>query len=243
MDKMFGVKGQISNFPFNDLKEIIYEKDGIEIEIDNSTVLINVEDEAYLETAMEIARIYLLSYSIRQNIKMGVNFNQKWKLNANKGKEILLELSDKIKLTDRVHINSITSIATLKGTARIITKEMYDSASFSNDSLLVEKALKYPFLKKVLSYLGEEVIDEEKPLYGIYKALELITHNFEGQEKNQGRKKLAELIGKGKKYVDDIMETTQIQRHAVTQSSRKLSDIECKQRAKILIDAFCKSLI
>ena len=57
-----------------------------------------------------------------------------------------------------------------------------------------------------------------------------------------GREKLARLVGQGVRYVDDLMQTTQIMRHARTQAKRVLVDEECRQRAKILIEAYAGAI-
>jgi hypothetical protein len=47
----------------------------------------------------------------------------------------------------------------------------------------------------------------------------------------------------GKRYIDDIMQTSGLTRHHNDPNARPaLSDQECKARATILIDAFTKSI-
>jgi len=56
--------------------------------------------------------------------------------------------------------------------ARIVGKS--DSASFLANQSLVEKNLKDETLKQALGFYSEKVVDEKRPLYGIYKALEVL---------------------------------------------------------------------
>lgn len=241
MNKPFGIQGEIANFPFKDLQETFYNQDGIEIEVKDSIMFIGVDDESKLDNAKELARLYLSIWSERQNIKVGVDFNHTWKTNPQGGKDHFLELHDSVKVTERVQIQTVTHQANIQGKARIVTQEMHDSASFTNDSSVLKKALKYPTLKSALLHFSQEVVDDERPLYGVYKALEAITGHLDKSEK-EGRKKLAGLVNQPLSYVGDVMQTAQIKRHNNTNATRKLEDSECKQRAKILIDAFANSL-
>lgn len=87
-----------------------------------------------------------------------------------------------------------------------------------------------------------EAIDNDRPLYGVYKALEALTAALPN-----GREGLGMLVGLGgkaaKKYVDDVMQTAQLTRHHHDPNvQRVLTDEQCKERARILLDAFAKSM-
>ena len=60
---------------------------------------------------------------------------------------------------------------------------------------MVSKALGDTTLRTALRYFNEEVVDDNRPLYGIYKAIEVIAHHLG----NDGWKQLAALAGKNKK--------------------------------------------
>jgi hypothetical protein len=119
------------------------------------------------------------------------------------------------------------------------------SESFTNDSIIVRKALRNTTLAHALNYYAEEIIDHDRPLYGIYKALEQIsTHLGKG---SKGRGALATLAGKPRKFVDDIMETAQTERHseqwlALKKTKVLLTDQECIERAQLLIKVYADSL-
>ena len=238
MNREFGAQGQIENFPFKDINETILDKDGVIIEVKDGIMYVEADSGNLLDSVIMYANLYLAIWTKRQNLKVTVNFNHKWKLNNNGGKDIRLEFNDSISLIDRVQTKTFTHDVSIQGRARIISQGMHDSASFQNDTLVFYKALKHPVLKQVLLYFSEEVMDAKKPLYGIYKALEAITNHLG----KSGREKLANLAGQPANYVKDIMETTQTERHDKTDASRKLDDDECKRRAKNLIDVFSNSL-
>jgi len=238
MTKQFGTQGTIDNFPFKDLEETLHDNDGVEIEVKNGVLYIGVDDEVKLETAKEIARFYLSLWSKRQNIKLSVNFNHSWKVNIDGVKETTLVFNDSIKLVDRIQTTSTHEVH-IQGKSRIVTQEMHDSVSFKNDLAMFIKANKHPVLKKAIQHFSEEVVDDNRPLYGVYKALEAITKHLDS---NSGRKKLADLAGQPYSYVNDVMQTTQTVRHDSTNATRILDDAECQRRAKILIDVFSNSL-
>lgn len=237
MDKAFGAQGKIENFPFRDLNETLDDKDGV-IEVKDGVMYVGADSLVLLDSAIESAHLHLAIWTERQNLKITVDFNHKWKLNTNGGKDIALEFNDTVKVIDRIQIKTITHDVSIQGKARIITQEMHDSASFKNNFPVFYKALEHPVLKQALLHFSEEVVDVKRPLYGVYKALEAITKHLG----KSGRKKLANLAGQPDSYVEDIMETTQTERHNKTDGSRKLDDDECKRRAKNLIDIFSNSL-
>ena len=238
MNKEFGAQGHIENFPFRDLNETVLDKDGVIIEVKDGIMYVEADTENLLESAIMYADLYLAIWTKRQNLKVTVDFNHKWKLNKNGGKDINLEFNDSVSVIDRVQTKTFVSDVSIQGRARIISQEMHDSASFLNDTSVFYKALNHPVLKQALLYFSEEVVDAKKPLYGIYKAIEAITNHLG----KSGREKLAKLAGQPANYVNDIMETTQTERHDKTHASRKLDDDECKRRAKDLIDIFSNSL-
>ena len=111
--------------------------------------------------------------------------------------------------------------------------------------MLFEKARKYSALKSILYYFDEEVLDDEQPLYGIYKALEAIISYYQETYKlseTEARKKVAALAGQPLSYINDVIQTTQVKRHHKTLARRKLDDNECRNRAHLLIDLFARSL-
>jgi hypothetical protein len=245
MNKPFGAQGEIINFPFKDLHETFYNQDGIELEINNGVLYVGVDNEADLEEAKEMARLRLAAWSERQNIKTKVDFNHAWETNPQGTISHSLELGDSVKPVERLQVQTTTHQITIKATASIVTQQMLDSVSFTNDESTVQKAQKYPALKSALLYYNEEIVDNDRPLYGVYKALEAIISQLQAANnlgEKQARKKLAGLAGQTPSYVDDVIQTTQVKRHHRTAATRKMSDEECRHRAKILIDAFASSL-
>ena len=59
MNKSFGLQGDIINFPYEDLTEPFHDEDGIEIQVKDGIMLIGVDDENKLDTAKELAGLYL----------------------------------------------------------------------------------------------------------------------------------------------------------------------------------------
>ena len=82
MKKRFGTQGKIIGFPFKDLHETFYNQGGIEIEIKDGVLYVGVDDQNRLKEAKAIARLYLATWSKRQQIKTKVNFNNSWQTNS-----------------------------------------------------------------------------------------------------------------------------------------------------------------
>ena len=146
---------------------------------------------------------------------------------------IRLTLSDTVKVCADIRVSQVI----IQGKARIVTAA-YDSAKLSTYSSQGGKSQRSTALANALKYFSEETINDERPLYGIYKAIEALAAAVTG-----GREALGKLVGHGKAYVDDVMQTAQLTRHHNDANARKiLTDQQCKERAKILIDAFAKSI-
>jgi hypothetical protein len=116
----------------------------------------------------------------------------------------------------------------------------------TNVTELVKKALTDEPLRLALQYYRTEIVEADRPLYGVYKAIEEITKHFNKQGIKNARKKLGELAGFDEKFVEDIMSTVNVGiegRHSSGYSGlRRLSDEECRHRARLLIEAYARSL-
>lgn len=237
MDKAFGAQGKIQNFPFKDLSEIVHGSDGVLIKVKEGIMYVEAESENLLNEEIQNAHLFLALWTQRQDSKVTADFSHQWKLNSKGGKDIALEMTDTVTMRDRFQA-TITHVVSTQGRARIITQKMQDSASFIHDTPLFQKTKKHPVLKQVILHFSEEVVDAKRPLYGVYKALEAITKHL-GEK---GREKLADLAGKEKKFVGEIMGAAQRERHHDPDDFIGLDEDECKKRAKYLIDVFSTSL-
>lgn len=235
MAKKLGMRSELEGYPWKDVNES-FEENGIEISIHDGVIEVGYDTTADKQRAERLARLYLSADTLRTGTKVIVNFNYTWEENASGGLDHSIGLSDQIKVTDRLQVR--TSQATITGKARIVRPQDHDSASLTNDTDMVRKAMYDPTLEKSLGYFADEVTDDDRPLYGAYKAIEGITKHFG----SDGKQRLGALVGKGKSYVDDLMQTTQPTRHAVTPARRLLSEEECVRRTKELIEAYALTI-
>ncbi len=247
MNKPFGAQGKIINFPFKDLHETFYNQDSVELEINDGVLYVGVDNEANLERAKDFARLYLAAWSERQQIKITVDFNHAWQTNSQEVKNHRLELGDSVKPVERLQAQTTTHQITIKTTASIVTQQMHDSASFTHDTRMINKALNNAVLRNALMYFNEDIINDDKPLIGIYKAIQEIAIHLGTGSESKGQEELAKLAGENVKYVKEITETAQIHRHSQEWLAKKkakavLTEEVCRERAKILIDAFASSL-
>ena len=96
-------------------------------------------------------------------------------------------------------------------------------------------------LRNALKHFSQEVVDDDRPSYGIHTALEeLLSACGDG---STGRSKLGAVAGHDKTFVDEVMLTAQTERHFPGyKASRVLSDQEYRDRARALIDAYANSV-
>lgn len=231
-ESKYGLRGELRpKYPFEDHVEEL-SVDGMKVIIDKGVISISYDDESGEIHAREIVKQLLHIWSFRNGVKITADLNQKWHLEPQGNKNISLNLSEEVKATDFVMVTVTSS----ERNAKVTGKAAYDSRNFENDLVLLAKSSKDASLKKALEFYYEEVIDSKRPLYGVYKAVEELYKNLGGIAK------LVNLVGKNTKYVEEIKETAQTSRHARTPGNKRLSDEECKERAKTLIEAYSRSI-
>lgn len=232
MDKPYGLRGELEpKWMFQGLEETLVN-DGITITVKESVLEVGYDNETDEQAARELVKLYLFNQTRNTNFKVTATLNQSWRIENNK-KKFAIGLDAAIKPSGQVRIAS----ADVETRASIAPANIYDSRSLHNSTDIVKKALEDKPLAKALEYYADEVVDADRPLYGIYKALEELAKHLDGRDK------LGQLAGQNEKYVDDVMQTTQIARHySGVRASRILSDDECRERANILIEAYANSL-
>lgn len=240
--KLFGFNGTI--IPTSAVKDLNdeWEQNGIFFSIQNGVFEITFSSKKEEEKALCIAKLFIQAWNFRHDTKLTVNFNHFWEPKDNGDTVHDLSLTENVKLTERVIMTHITTHKLSCGImARIVNK--FDSASFFADQSLVEKCVKDESLRRVLEFYSEEVVDEKRSLYGIYKALEILIEKLKaGGNKGDGMEALGKLTGETKKYVEEVIESTQSQRHAITPARSLLSEQECRNRARRLIEAYADSI-
>ena len=110
--------------------------------------------------------------------------------------------------------------------------------SVLNNTEMVKKCIKDRSLSKALRLYAEEVAEERRSLYGIYKIIEELAANLREVGGGDGSQLLGKLAGHSKKYIKDLKQSTQHKRHARTQARKVLSEEECRKRVKIIIEAY-----
>lgn len=237
MNTPYGLRAELQGYPWKDIAEE-FENDGIKIKVAVGIMEVGYDKEEDGEKAKKIAQLYVNSQNFRNGKKITANFNHTWKPSVSRGRHFSQMLNDQINMNDRLQGQSQTHQASITGRAYIVSAQMRDNASFINDSVMVDKALRDEILAEALDYFSKEVVENDRPLYGVYKAVEIITSHL-GEN---GRKKLAALADKPEKYVSDLMYTANIERHAISAAKPLISDNECKERATTLIKAYANSI-
>lgn len=235
--KKYGFQGTIS--PSNIIKELSenWEQNNILYSIENSVFKAEFDTEEQEEEAKKIANIHIAAWNFTNNTHLVVDFNHSWKPGENGAKNYSLRLTENLKISDS---NSIIHKANSERGLYVIGK--FYSISFKENSSLVDKASRDDALREALEFYSEEVTDSKRPLYGIFKAVETLTKHLNKEYPQKGRKVLGKLAGENERFVQDIMESADFQRHANPRAKRKLSDEECKNRTKKLILAYANSL-
>lgn len=234
--KPFGISGSLSHSSiFRDIEDNILYDEGLVVSRHNEILAVGFDKKEDRGRAEKIAKEYIVSWSFRNNIKVDVIFNSSWEPDTSGNLVSKSEFHESVTLHDRVIITVI------KKELGYTVKQASDSYNFENDTNLVKKAEGDPTLSLILEYFYNEVMDAPRPKVGIYRILE------ELEKKLGGRESLARIVGEKKIYVDDIMQTVQEHRHSLVWLISKkvkvvLSQQECLDRTRRLIDAYIKSI-
>jgi hypothetical protein len=223
-DLPFMIGGTIHGLVETDLTET-FTRDGVEISIKGSQVQARYGNQDERDVAEELMESYVDAWAFDHDTRLKIVFHSSSERKPDGTTTHTRQAAASVLLSSR--LQTVTTRA--DG-----TQEQYDSASFVNEDGLVSQARSNEVLRKALRHYNEEVADNEKPLYGIYKALEVIADAL------GGRAKLAALVGETKSYVDAVMETTQTERHSTTRARALLPDDECRGRARRLIQAYAE---
>lgn len=198
-------------------------------------IAIEYEDEALAREARDVVKLYLAAHNLENGTNYRVDLNQSWRTHAGRSKTIEMELSEALSMAESLSVR--VTQATITGRARIVSHG-FDSEILDNQTALVDKCRKDPALASSLTYFNEEVIDDDRPLQGLYKVIEALTKALPG-----GRETLGKLAGHDKKYVTDVTQAAQLTRHHDDPDAKRvLTDEECKERVKILIRAYANAV-
>ncbi len=238
MDKKFGISAELTGYLG---KDVNYEKDvdGIHLNVHDGIIELSYDVATDEPRAKELAVAYINAYILRTDLKITEHFNHSWQKSQTGATNHSMQFASEVKMSSRLQGVS-THQKTQSAAARIVTQDAFDSASFANDSAMASKTLADITLKRALHYYAREVVDADRPLSGIYNAVEVITNHLGGDK--VGRPKLAALARKNSSYVSDLMQATQATRHPDPNTVVRLSENECKDRAKILINAYAQSV-
>lgn len=234
------MRAAIEGFFSKDAK-YVKEENGVCLKVENGVIELSYDTKEGEAVAKEMARAYFDAYIFRTGYKITAEFSHTWAANDNGGIDQTIHVSDKVQLTEHITISLLTGQRTITGTASIVTEESYDSASLEPDAEMASQALNNRTLQRAMHYYAHEVIGADKPMAGIYNAVEVITNSLGGA--TEGRKALAKLAGKPPKYVSDLMQAAQPTRHPDPNTKINMPLEEATERAKLLITAFANSLV
>lgn len=230
-DMPFGWRGQIE--PVTVQVEPIENSlaDNIKITIKDHVLEVGYQTEEDSERAIQLAKQFISAWIFDHDCKITVDLSQSWRTREDGGKAFMVHATATL-----ITSGSISVIGQVIDANGNIVKQQ------NPDITLMRKAASNAVLSKALQYYTEEVVDQDRPLYGVYKAIEELTTHLGELYKTNGRECLGKLVEQNKDFVADLMETTQLQRHARTTARSRLTEQECRSRAKALIQGYANSL-
>jgi hypothetical protein len=183
-----------------------------------------------LEIAQEVVDVWAFSHGI--TLKPDFDLATAWEPNEHGGVDTEVRAVDRGSATDSVD----TELTTVDESGNVQTTSTHGYSLAANVTL-TELAVSNKALRQALRYYNNEALDEQRPLYGIYKAIEAIAKRLPG-----GRQALGKLANQNRKFVEDVMQTANSTRHAYLEGEAVLTVEECKRRAHLLITAYSASL-
>jgi len=225
----YGLRGMIQPASFFKENEELFNIDDFSVSVNRGVIEIGFEDITRNDQAKIIVDQLLSGLSIDNNIKFYVDLNESWEKKTDGSSDFNINISDSIKSYDVITVTKKLSMS--------YVIEKFNSRNLKNQIDLVKKCQKDKSLALALKYFNEEVVGQDRPLYGIYKSIEELSNRVGGREK------LGLISGKDKKYVDNTMQTANNFRHASGDPSKKiLTEEECRNRAYTLIKAYSSTI-
>lgn len=235
MDKLYGLKGELSpKYAFEDIDEIVFDSPTITIRQSKGEVEAVYTSEHEEAAARSLIDDYLAAWSFAHDTKASAQLGHTWKPTKNGGKAYQVSISGTVRI-----IGGITHTQTLRFGYVVASPPPF---SFKYAEPLRQKMARDEALRDALKYYKEEIVDDVRPLYGVYKALETLCQKLGRGTK--GQTALASLANQPYKYINEVMESTQQTRHALgsTKARVTISESECRERAKVLIQAYANSI-
>ncbi len=233
MSNLYGFSGKLQPASLFEKIEESWTTEDIAFNVKDGEFKISYDDPTKQSLAEQLAKHFIQAFSLNKNTKVTIDFNHTWKP-SNTGRQFAISFQEKLELAYQIkHTVHSECGAKITGTDNNI--------SLKSNEKIVTKMLQDPVLAEAILHFTSEVVDDKRPLYGIYKSIEVITKHM---DKHEGRKKLALLAEKPEQFVQDLMETANSQRHPTikAQSKKVLSEQECQFRARLLIQAYMDSL-
>jgi hypothetical protein len=219
VDTPFGLEGTLqTTVPLGDLAED-FTLDGIRVSVADGVLRAGYERTEQEGEAKRVVADLVTGWMFRHNIKVQCNLDRSRRPGPNGRRETLVNL----RVVPATAVIGSAGLLVPDGQGNTLVQRSHPY-SFAGTRDLAVKAAADPALAAALRYFIEEVIDDNRPLYGIYKALEELTGHLAPNE-SAGRRALAALANEPKAYVDAVMETTQVQRHARTPARRLLTEV------------------
>jgi len=242
MDTPFGLRGNIIPADLFTGYESTVVDDGITILVKEGEIEVGYNAEADEARARSIVKSYMDALSLGMRFRVHANLHQSWRLVEGDARAWCVTVEGSVKPSGQLRI----ATADVETTAAIAPANIYDCRVLANAVELVEKARRNEPLRLALQYYNDEIVETDRPLYGTYKAIEEITKHLGKQGIKNPRKHLGELAGFDEQFVEDVMSTANVgiegRHYSGYPGQRRLSNDECRERARILIEAYAQSV-
>jgi hypothetical protein len=206
------------------------------VEVEKNVIRVGFERADQEPEARRVAAVLTDSCGFKHGVKPVLMIDRTWRPSADGHRVYAVLVSVAMAAGASMTVTGIVTDA--QGNAVVMPAA--HPRTFKGCDMLAFAALADPSLSRALHFFTKEVIDDDRPLYGIYKALEELAAQLTSTSGGDGWTALARLVGRPKSFVEDVKETTQLTRHARTSARRRLTDAECRARAQQLIQEYAR---
>jgi hypothetical protein len=141
------------------------------VELSGEQIFIGYNEPEERQQAERLVRRYVDVWAFRTGIRVEVVFDRWWRTSPTGHTDYSKELSGTIRPSGELTCHVIyTGQRTAPASIALEHVSGFADMAFLEDDALVEKAGRDPALESALRFLNEEVVDQERPLYGVYKA-------------------------------------------------------------------------
>lgn len=185
MSNLYGFSSKLQPAALFKKIEENWTTEDIAFNVKDGEFQVSYDDPTKQSLAEQLAKHFVQAFSLNENTKVTIDFNHTWKP-SNTGRQYAISFQEKLELKYQIS-HTVHS----ERSAKVIGTD--NNISFKVNEKIVIKMLQDPVLAEAIEHFTSEVVDDKRPLYGIYKSIEVITKHM-GKHDGYGNREICDVV-------------------------------------------------